>query len=163
MKLDSIHQVADHVENRPGERWPYVLRADVEIEAPRLALFVGKEVVVKNKVWARVERQDSKVVVWIAKGYAFDGASVPLPRWLRRFFPYIRKAAWAALVHDVCYQMARLGVIEEDRRLARRAADRQFRDHLLSTPNIPRWVAERVYFAGVRLGGWFFWYRRVAA
>jgi len=76
----------------------------------------------------------------IEAGYAWDGASgIVLSQ---------ESVLRASLVHDVCYQMMRLGLIDQSNR---KAADKLFYD-LSIYDQVPVWVA-KIYYSVLRAFG----------
>ena len=81
----------------------------------------------------------------IAKGFVFDGASIPRVFWPSTGCPFRPKYRAAAVVHDYLYS------IKADRKLA----DQIFKQMLLDA-GVSKYAASKMYLA-VRMFGKIFW------
>ncbi len=85
-------------------------------------------------------------VFTIAKGYQFDGASIPPVFWIAFYSPYDPKVIKAALVHDFLY---------DTHEVSRKEADQVFKS-FLEEKGVPRPRAFLMWLA-VRMFGWIGW------
>ena len=111
--------------------------------------------------WFKLDKDGAMIVKGTRyKGYAWDGCS---PKWKIKDL-YIgtweavlnwetgqSKTYYASLIHDVCYQFSK------DLRplIKRKEADREF--YLILKRDAFRFA--RLYYTGVRLFGWIWWYK----
>ncbi len=102
----------------------------------------GVDTKVFNGEGAVIIRLTSDGWLWISKDYTCDGASGPTRD--------DSTSAIGALIHDVYYQLCRLGQFPRSRK-ERKMIDIEFWV-LLRAAGMPRWRA-RLWYWGVRLGG----------
>lgn len=89
-------------------------------------------------------------IITVPKSFQTNFASIPAP--LRMFFRVNGAHQDASIVHD--YMYANRGHVAL-RRFTREQSDQIFFEAMLDS-GVPVWKA-RLFWAGVRVGGWMFW------
>lgn len=124
--------------------WGWVTSRETTFALPALKCGGSYEFLCAGKTWGSLRNRAGLPVLTIAKGYAFDGATCA---------PDFERVMPAVLVHDFLYQFLETGVGEpwtrKDADLALLFLARQCRFRLA-------WI----YYAAVRVFGWWFARRR---